>query len=90
VTVSTAFLDIGGSVLANSAYLAPPYAIAAIGPAGLYDRVRASASFAAFVSRRVDGAGLQLAVAEPTDVEVPAFAGSVVVRFGRPVETAVP
>lgn len=90
VTVSTAFLDIGDSVLANSAYLAPPYTIAAIGPPDLYDRIRASASFQALVANRIDGAGLQLSVAQLGDVDVPAFAGSVTVRFGRPVETEAP
>jgi uncharacterized protein YlxW (UPF0749 family) len=84
VTVSTAFLDIGGSVLANSAYLAPPYTIAAIGPRDLYDRVRASASFAAFFAQRVQAQGLGLSVAQLDTVDVPAFAGTVNVRFGRP------
>ena len=36
VTVATAILDIGGSVLVNSAYLAPPYQVSAIGPTDLY------------------------------------------------------
>jgi uncharacterized protein YlxW (UPF0749 family) len=84
VTVSTAFLDIGGSVLANSAYLAPPYRIAAIGPAGLYDRVRSSPTFAGFIADRVNGQGLQLSVAQLDSVDVPAFAGTVNVRFGTP------
>jgi uncharacterized protein YlxW (UPF0749 family) len=90
VTVSTAFLDIGSSILANSAYLAPPYTVAAIGPPGLYDRVRSSPSFVAFFADRVEGAGIQLSVAELDAVNVQAFAGSVVVRFGRPVESAAP
>ena len=34
VTAATAIIDIGGSVLVNSAYLAPPYQVSAIGPAG--------------------------------------------------------
>jgi uncharacterized protein YlxW (UPF0749 family) len=87
VTASTAFLDIGGSVLANSAYLAPPYQIAAIGPSGLYDRVRASATFTAFVADRVEGQNLQLSVAQPDSVDIPAFAGTVNVRFGTPTGT---
>jgi uncharacterized protein YlxW (UPF0749 family) len=90
VTVTTAFLDIGGSVLANSAYLAPPYTIAAIGPPELYDRVRTSPSFVAFVADRINGAGVQLGVAQLDAVTVPAFAGSVIVRFGQPVPSGVP
>lgn len=84
VTVSTAVLDIGGSVLVNSAYLAPPYEIAAIGAPGLYGRVQQSSSFADFVQGRVDAHGLRLSVAELDDVVVPAFAGTVGVEFGRP------
>ena len=34
VVATTAFVDIGGPVLVNSAYLAPPYQVAAIGPTG--------------------------------------------------------
>lgn len=90
VTVSTAFLDIGGSVLANSAYLAPPFEIAAIGPSGLYDRVRASSTFSAFVADRVEAHGLQLSVAQLDTVDVPAFAGTVNVRYGTPTGSPVP
>jgi uncharacterized protein YlxW (UPF0749 family) len=90
VTVSTAFLDIGGSVLANSAYLAPPYKIAAIGPRDLYDRLRSSSTFAGFVAGRVEGQGLQLSVAQLDAVDVPAFAGTVNVHFGQPAGTPVP
>ena len=90
VTVSTAFLDIGGSVLANSAYLAPPYKIAAIGSSGLYDRVRASSTFVAFVAQRVEAEGLHLSVAQLDTVDVPAFAGTVNVRYGTPTGSPVP
>jgi uncharacterized protein YlxW (UPF0749 family) len=90
VTVSTAFLDIGGSILANSAYLAPPYEVRAIGPRDLYERMQASASFVAFVSARVEGSGIQLSVAQLDAVVVHAFAGSVNVRFGEPIESAAP
>ena len=90
VTVSTAFLDIGGSVLANSAYLAPPYTIAAIGPQCLYDKVRGSGSFVAFVADRVQGAGIQLSVAQLDSVTIQAFAGTVNVRFGQPVPSGAP
>jgi uncharacterized protein YlxW (UPF0749 family) len=84
VTVSTAVLDIGGSILVNSAYLAPPYEIAAIGAPGLYGRVQASNTFVDFVHARVEAHGLQLSVAELDDVVVPAFAGTVGVQYGRP------
>ncbi len=87
VTVSTAVLDIGGSVLVNSAYLAPPYKITAIGPPDLYPRLQASASFREFVSDRTEHHGLGLAVAQLDIVDVPAFAGTVAIRFGQPAAT---
>jgi uncharacterized protein YlxW (UPF0749 family) len=90
VTVSTAVLDIGGSVLANSAYLAPPYRISAIGPSDLYERVQASVSFQQFVVERVEHHGLGLSVAELPNVDVPAFGGTVGVRFGQPEASGAP
>jgi uncharacterized protein YlxW (UPF0749 family) len=90
VTVSTAVLDIGGSVLANSAYLAPPYRVAAIGPSDLYARLQASASFQEFFAERVQRHGLGLSVAELDEVDIPAFAGTVGVRFGHPDASGAP
>lgn len=84
---SSAILDIGGSILANSAYLSPPYTITAIGPSDLYDRLRASVAFVAFVQGRVEPSGLRLSVAELDKVDLPAFAGTVTLRYATPVES---
>jgi len=85
VTVTTAILDIGGSVLVNSAYLAPPYDVAAIGPADLYKRLSESTGFVDFVRARAEAFGIRLRFAELPDVVVPAYAGSVTLRHARPV-----
>lgn len=90
ITVSTAILDIGGSVLVNSAYLAPPYQVAAVGPAGLYERLTASPSFVDFVVKRVDAFGLGLSFAEPERVVIPAYAGTVTLRYARPEPSPSP
>lgn len=88
---TSAILDIGGSILTNSAYLSPPYTVTTIGPPDLYDRLRASVPFIAFVQGRVDAAGLRFTVAQPDQVDLPAFAGTVNVRYATPVESgAVP
>jgi uncharacterized protein YlxW (UPF0749 family) len=87
---STAILDIGGSILANSAYLSPPYTIKAVGPADLYDRLRASVAFVEFVQGRVEPSGLRLSVAELEAVDLPAFGGTVTLRYARPAETSTP
>jgi len=80
----TAVLEVGGSILVNSAYLTPPYQIAAIGETGLYERLTAEEGFARFLNDRAGGAGIRVSVAEPDTVLVPAYAGSVVLRYGRP------
>lgn len=87
---SSAVLDIGGSILANSAYLTGPYTITAIGPSDLYNRLRSSVNFVAFVQGRVDQSGLRLSVAELDSVDLPAFAGTVTLRYATPVESVAP
>src|SRR5207247_10731730 len=77
ITATTAILDIGGSILVNTAYLAAPYRVAAIGPDDMYARLLVSASFHGFVVNRVQIVGLGLSVAELAEVDVPAFAGNV-------------
>jgi uncharacterized protein YlxW (UPF0749 family) len=81
---STAIIDIGGSILVNSAYLAPPYTISAIGPPDLYDRLQHSVAFIQFVQGRVEPSGLKLSVAQLDKVELPAFAGTVALRYAQP------
>jgi uncharacterized protein YlxW (UPF0749 family) len=83
---TTAILDIGGSILVNSAYLAPPYTVTAIGPPDLYERLLASVSFVLFVQGRIEPAGIGLTVAQPPTVDLPPFAGTVNVRYAAPVE----
>ena len=70
-------IDIGGLILANSAYLAPPYQVAAIGSENLYEDVVGSPGFADFVRARQDGYGIRSAISEPEAADIPAFAGTV-------------
>jgi uncharacterized protein YlxW (UPF0749 family) len=84
VVPTTAFVDIGGTLLVNSAYLAPPYQVAAIGPADLYDVLVAAPSFIELVQARADKYGIRLSFAEPNAVTVPAYAGTVTLRYARP------
>jgi uncharacterized protein YlxW (UPF0749 family) len=82
---SSAIIDIGGSILVNSAYLAPPYTITAVGPHDLYDRLRSSVAFVQFVQGRIESNGLRLSVAQLDNVDLPAFAGTVNLRYAHPV-----
>jgi uncharacterized protein YlxW (UPF0749 family) len=92
VTPTTAIIDIGPSLLVNSAYLAPPYQVAAIGPGDLYDRLSRSAGFIDFVRSRAEAYGIRLSFAEPESLDMPAFAGTVTLRYSRPLASpaAVP
>lgn len=90
VTTGTAVLDIGNAILANSAYLAPPYQVNAIGPDDLYERLTGSASFVEFVRARIEPYGLRLSFAELESVTVPAYAGTIRSRYARPDTSAAP
>jgi uncharacterized protein YlxW (UPF0749 family) len=81
VTPTTAIIDIGSSLLVNSAYLAPPYQVTALGPTDLYDRLSRSPGFVDFVRARGEGYGIRLSFAEPESVDMPAFAGTVTLRY---------
>ena len=84
VTAATAILDIGGSVLVNSAYLAPPYVVLAIGPTDLYAQLSQASGFREFVLSRAETFGIRISYAELPDVVVPAYAGTINVRYARP------
>lgn len=88
VTVSTAFVDIGGSVLVNSAYVAAPFQVAAIGPSDMFDRMVASPGFVALIRSRAEAYGIGVSWATPEAVDLPAYAGDVNLRVARPAPGA--
>ena len=88
VTPTTAVIDIGPSVLVNSAYLAAPYQVTALGPPDLYPRLSASPGFVDFIRARAETYGLRVSFAEPESVDLPAFAGTVTLRYARPLSSA--
>jgi uncharacterized protein YlxW (UPF0749 family) len=90
LSAASAVIDIGGSILVNSAYLAPPYQVAAIGPSDLYGRLQGSAGFIDFVQGRVNRAGISLSVAELASVDLPAYAGAVNLRYAAPAASGTP
>ncbi len=90
VTVATAVVDIGGSVLVNSAYLAPPYEVSAIGPDGMFTTMSTSPGFVDFVHARAETFGIRLSYAISDSVDLPAYAGSVNLRYGHPTESEAP
>ena len=91
ITPTSSLVDIGTSILVNSAYLAPPYQITAIGPPDLYDRLVGRARVHRLRPRRVPrrtGSGCRSP--SRAEVDVPAFAGTVSLRYSRPVPSASP
>jgi uncharacterized protein YlxW (UPF0749 family) len=85
ITPTTSIIDVGPSILVNSAYLVPPYQVTALGPEDLYPRLSASTGFVDFIRARAQGFGIRVQFAEPESVDVPAFAGTVTLRYARPV-----
>jgi uncharacterized protein YlxW (UPF0749 family) len=90
VTQATAVVDIGGSVLVNSAYLAPPYQVAVIGPEDMFERLTRSPGFVEFIRSRAEAYGIGVDYATPDQVDLPAYAGSVSLRYGRPDAAPLP
>lgn len=85
ITPTSAIIDVGTSLLVNSAYLAPPYQITALGPPDLYDRLSKSPGFVDFVRAREGGYGIRVSLADPDSVDMPAFVGTVTLRYSRPL-----
>ncbi len=90
VTVATAIVDIGGSVLVNSAYVTAPYQVAAIGPEGMFERLTGAIGFVDFVRSRAETFGIGVSYATPESVDLPAYAGSINLRYGRVEPSAAP
>ncbi len=84
ITPTSAIIDIGPSVLVNSAYLAPPYQVTALGPADMYGRLSASPGWVEFIIERAQTYGIRVQFAEPESVDIPAFIGTVTLRYARP------
>jgi uncharacterized protein YlxW (UPF0749 family) len=90
VVVSTAIVDIGGSVVINGAYVAAPYQISAIGPDTMVDTLTHQAGFVDFLRARGEAFGIGVSYATPDSVDLPAYAGSINLRYGFPTTTPQP
>ncbi|HET7676773.1 MAG TPA: DUF881 domain-containing protein [Candidatus Limnocylindrales bacterium] len=90
VGVTTAFTDVGTSVIVNGRYLQPPYVISALGPADLYDRLAESAGFARFLRQRAEAFGIVVGVARSAEVVVAPYAGNISLIELRAVPTPTP
>ena len=90
VVVSTAVVDIGGSVVVNGAYVAAPYQVTAIGPKTMFETFTHQPGFADFIRARREAFGIGVDYATPDSVDLPAYAGSMNLRYGRPAASPQP
>jgi uncharacterized protein YlxW (UPF0749 family) len=90
LTTPSAIVDIGGSVLVNQAYLAPPYQISSIGPTDVYEQLAASQGYRDFVDSRVNGFGIGASFGEFERVELPAYAGPLRLDYANVAPSADP
>ena len=84
LTPTSAIIDVGPSILVNAAYLAGPYQVTALDPEDLYPRLSASPGFVDLIGTQAQGFGIRVSIAEPEAVDIPAFAGTVTLRYARP------
>ena len=90
ITTTSSIVDIGGSVLVNQAYLTGPYDVTALGPKELFAQLSAAPGWEEFVRTRRGSFGIGISWAEPDEVDVPAFAGSVTLRESHAVASPAP
>jgi uncharacterized protein YlxW (UPF0749 family) len=90
ITTTTAIIDVGPSVMVNLSYQAPPYQVKALGPPDLYQRLSAAPGFVDFLRARAQAYGIRVSFAEPASVDMPAFVGTVTLRYSRPLASASP
>ena len=86
VAATTGVLDIGGTILVNSAYLAPPFQVSAIGPTDMLEELGHSQGWVDFIDTRRGRFGIDVSFAEPAAVDIPSFAGS----LNLPESRAIP
>jgi uncharacterized protein YlxW (UPF0749 family) len=86
LVATSSIYGVGASVLVNTAFLAPPFRIEAIGSDGLLDRFQSHPAFLGRVAQRIEFFGLEFASQVATDVELPPFIGSTRFRWAVPSE----
>ena len=85
LVATSSIYGVGSSILVNTAFLAPPFRIEAIGPDGILDRFQANPAFLGRVKQRVDAYGLEFATATAATVDLQPFVGSTRLRWATPV-----
>jgi uncharacterized protein YlxW (UPF0749 family) len=85
--VSTSSIyGVGASILVNTAFLAPPFRVEAIGPDGLMQRFLGNQAYLGRVAHRIDAFSLEFATQAQGDLSLPAFVGNTRFRWAVPLE----
>ena len=89
--VSTSSIyGVGSSILVNTAFLSPPFNIAAIGPGDLREHFASNPAFLGRAARRIESFELEFASASLENVRIPAFVGNTRFRWAIPVASGAP
>ncbi|MFN2483914.1 MAG: DUF881 domain-containing protein [Candidatus Limnocylindria bacterium] len=89
--VSTSSIyGVGSSILVNTAFLSPPFNIAAVGPGDLRERFAGHPAFLGRAARRIESFELEFASASLEDVRIPAFVGNTRFRWAIPIASEAP
>lgn len=86
VNVSSVYC-VGSTILVNDTRLSPPYEIVAIGEPAALDGVISNPKNLSKLRARVKTYGIQLKVSVQKDVTVPAYSGTLNIRYARPTMT---
>jgi len=86
VNVSSIYC-VGSTILVNDTRLSPPYEIRAIGDPPVLEDVVQNPKNLAKLRARVKTYGIQLKVTQQKDVIIPAYSGTLNIRYARPTMT---
>jgi uncharacterized protein YlxW (UPF0749 family) len=84
VVATTSIYCVGSTIMVNDTRLSPPYIIQAIGPPDTQSEVLRNPSFLRDLKDRSSRYGVQFQVTNVGNLRLPAYAGSLVVRYARP------
>lgn len=84
VVTTTSIYCVGSTIMVNNTRLSPPYIIQAIGPSDVQSEVLRNPSYLRELKDRAARYNVQFKVSKASNLRLPAYAGSFVVRYARP------
>ena len=88
LVATSSIYGVGASVLVNTAFLAPPFRIEAIGSDGMLERFQQHPAFLGRVAQRIEFFGLEFANQAAGELTLPQFVGTTRFRWAVPAEQA--